>query len=60
MCMSSPSVPAPPPPPQAAQEVKQVDSTRKRKNNQNGTILTGSGGVNTSGMNVGGSTLLGQ
>ena len=61
MCMSSPSVPAPPPPPQAAQEVKEADqSTRRRKSNQGGSILTGSSGVNTASLNIGGSTLLGQ
>lgn len=61
MCLSRPSVPAPPPPPQPAQEVKEVDQTRRRRNTtQGGSLLTGPSGVNTSGLNIGGSTLLGQ
>lgn len=60
MCLSSPNMPAPPPPPQ---EVKQPDSMSQRRRSRQvgmggGTMLTGPSGV-TSGLNTGGSTLLG-
>ena len=59
MC-SSPNIPPPPPPPQEAKSPDSMDSRRKKNPNlQGGTLLTGAGGVPTSALNTGGSTLLG-
>lgn len=61
MCTSTPKMPAPTPPPQ---EVKQPDSMATRRRRQQtgmggGTLLTGPSGVASSGLNLGGSTVLG-
>lgn len=61
MCMSKPNIPAPPPPPQ---EVKRPDTMATRRNTRQGgmgagTLLTSPSGVASSGLNLGGSTLLG-
>lgn len=60
MC-SSPNIPPPPPPPQEAKQPDQVGERRKNRNPnlQGGTLLTGAGGVPTSALHTGGSTLLG-
>ncbi len=63
MCVvSKPDIPPPPPPPQ---EQKTPDSMSQRRANRKpmgmgaGTLLTTPSGVATSGLNLGGSTLLG-
>ena len=59
MC-SSPNIPPPPPPPQEAKSPDAMDARRKKNPNlQGGTLLTGAGGVPTSALNKGGSSLLG-
>jgi len=60
MC-SSPKIPPPPPPPQ---EAKQADSMNQRRAGRKvgmggGTLLTSPSGVASSGVNLGGTTLLG-
>jgi hypothetical protein len=60
--MSSPNIPSPPPPPQ---EAKQPDSMAVRRRQRQGsgmaspTLLTGPGGVPSSGYSTGGTSLLG-
>lgn len=61
MCMSKPNIPAPPPPPQ---EVKRPDTMAVRRTTRQagmgaGSVLTSPSGVATSGLNLGGTTLLG-
>ena len=64
MCMSKPNIPkveAPPP----VQDAKQPDSLEARRRQRQmtgqgpGTALTGPSGVATSGLNLGGTTVLG-
>lgn len=63
MCASKPRIPPPPPPPQ---EVKQPDTVNSRRRKDNpagmgaGTVLTSPSGIASSGLNLGGTTLLGS
>ena len=62
MCMSKPNIPPPPPPPQEAKTadaMNQRRAARKPSGMGGGTLLTGPSGVATSGVNLGGTTLLG-
>lgn len=61
MCLSTPKMPAAAPPPQ---EAKQPDTMNQRRAKKPmgmgaGTMLTGPSGVASSGLNLGGSTVLG-
>jgi hypothetical protein len=61
MCLSTPKMPAAAPPPQ---EAKQPDTMAQRRRAKpagmgGGTLLTSPSGVASSGLNLGGSTLLG-
>lgn len=68
MCLgSSPSVPPPPPPPQASQPADTATAMRAKRQQtgmaggtNSATMLTGTGGVPNSQLNVGRPSLLGQ
>ena len=62
MCTSTPRIPAPPPPPQEAKQPDSMAARRKQRQMNGmgpGTVLTSPSGVATSGLNLGGSTVLG-